>query len=119
MKIKGFIDDNLSPRIPFRSSDGVTIHLVVDTGFNGALCLPLKLIRELKFVEVGSYEIELADGSKIASTVYSGEIIWFQKKLEVLAHATQARDGLLGTELLRGAYLELDIEANYVMITKK
>ena len=119
MKIKGYVDENRSPCIYFRSSQSEKYSLVVDTGFNGSLCLPKKLIKELNFQKIGTYEVELADGSIVPSPVYSGEIIWFRQKTEVIAHETVSHEGLIGTELLRGTYFELDIDANYVMITKK
>lgn len=119
MKIKGFVDSNFCPRIPFHSVKGEKIYLVVDTGFNGTLCLPKNLIKDLNFEPIGTYEIELADGSRIPSPVYAGEILWFRKKMEVLAHETLATDGLLGTQLLIGAYFELDIEDNVVLISQK
>lgn len=119
MKIKGFVDANGCPRIPFQSLKGNKVYLVVDTGFNGVLCLPKTLIQELNFEYIGTHEIELADGSRVPSPVYSGEIIWFREKTEVLAYETVSTDGLVGTELLRKTFFELDIDANFVMITKK
>lgn len=119
MKIKGFVDDHGCPRIPFQSLKGNKIYLVVDTGFNGVLCLPKTLIKELNLEYIGTHEIELADGSRVPSPIYSGEIIWFREKTEVLAYETASTDGLVGTDLLRGAYFELDVEANIVLISKK
>lgn len=119
MKIRGFVDANCCPRISFRTLKGEKVYLVVDTGFNGSLCLSKNLIRELDFEYIGTYEIELADGSRIPSPVYAGDILWFGKKAEVLAHETVSTDGLVGTELLRGAYFELDIEAGLVLISTK
>jgi len=119
MKIKGFVDDNFCPRIPFQSFHGKKLSLVVDTGFNGSLCLPKALIEELNFQPVGTYEIELADGSRIPSAIYAGEILWFRKKKEVLAHETVSQDGLVGTQLLRDTYVELDLSKGFVLITQK
>ncbi len=119
MKIKGFIDENRCPRIYFQSVTGHKVSLVVDTGFNGTLCLPKQLINELNFEFMGTYEIELADSSRVQSPIYSGEIIWFRKKREVIAYGTESSVGLLGTELLRGVYFELDIDKNFVMITEE
>lgn len=119
MKIKGFVDETFTPRIPFRSLDGKTLSLVVDTGFNGELCLPRKLIKELNFKPVGTYEIELADGKCIPSSIYLGEILWFRRRTELLAHETLSPTGLVGTELLRGTFFELDMDDGLVMITEK
>ncbi|MBI2341709.1 MAG: hypothetical protein HYY43_04720 [Deltaproteobacteria bacterium] len=119
MKIKGFVDVNLCPRIPFFSVKSEKLSLVVDTGFNGALCLPKHLLRDIGFEPIGTYEIELADGSCVPSAVYLGEILWFRRRTPVIAHETLSVEGLVGTELLRGSYFELDIEKNFVLITKK
>lgn len=105
MKIKGFVDDSGCPRIPFRSLEGEKWSLVVDTGFNGALCLPDHLIKHLEFSYAGTYEIELANGDRLDSKVYVGEILWFQKKTEVLAHETISREGLVGTDTPLGYHL--------------
>ena len=118
MKIKGFVDEHGCPRIFFQSITGQKLSLVVDTGFNGALCLPKYLIQELDLQHMGTYEIELADGSVVLSQIYSGEIIWFRKKKEIIAHATESKVGLVGTQLLHGVYFEMDIDKNIVMITE-
>lgn len=119
MKIRGFVDPNGCPRIPFRSLEGEKFYPIVDTGFNGSLCLPKNLIKALNFQYVGTFEIELADGSKVPSPVYLGEILWFQKKTEVFAYETVSVEGLVGTQLLRSSYFEFDMDANFVMITRK
>jgi len=119
VKTKGFVDQNLCPRIPFLSIEGEKLSLVVDTGFNGALCLPRPLLKELNFEMIGTYEVELADGSCVPSAVYLGELLWFKKKTSVIAHETLSSEGLVGTELLRGCRFELEIDKNFVLIIKK
>lgn len=119
MKTKGFVDRNFCPRIPFLSVDGKKLSLVIDTGFNGALCLPRTLLKELNFEMVGTYEVELADGSCVPSSVFLGEILWFRKRTPIIAHETLSSEGLLGTELLKGCRFELEMDRDFVLVTKK
>lgn len=98
---------------------GGSLDLVVDTGFNGELCLPLPLLKKHGFVWRGIRKVGLADGSRIDSDLYEGEILWFGKRRKVTALATRSHEGLLGTEMLRGVRLEMDVDANSILLIQK
>lgn len=119
MKVSGWVDEHLSPRIKIEIPKGKAITPVVDTGFNGYLVLPVSLLNEIGFKRKGSTVVELADGSMVTSELYEGTIIWFGKAQTVRVHATSSEDALLGTQMLIGCVLELDVEAGRVDIARK
>jgi clan AA aspartic protease len=119
MTLKGWVDDQLSPRIKIQVTEGRKLEPVVDTGFNGHLVIPKRHLKKLGFVYRGWRPVELADGSKIPSAFYEGTVFWFGKKRKVRVHPTKSEDALLGTQMLLGYVFECDIEGNYVAITKK
>jgi len=119
MKLIGWMDDQLSPRIKFSIVLGTELELVVDTGFNGELVLPKTYLKKLGFRYRGWTLVELADGSEVPTRFYEGTIIGFGKKRKVRIHKTESEDALLGTQMLIGYIFELDIEANKVVIAKK
>lgn len=79
MKIVGSFDEFLSPRIEIRIAKK-KISLVVDTGFNGELMLPQTMLKDFGFTYSMKSEAELADGSIVETTIYSGKIKWFGKE---------------------------------------
>lgn len=119
MTLRGYFDKNLSPHVELNLPQGGSLDVVVDTGFNGELCLPLSLLRKHRFVWRGVRKVELADGSRVDSDLYEGEILWFGKHRKVTALATRSSEGLLGTEMLRGVRLEIDVDDDVVLITQK
>lgn len=72
MKLEGVFDAQLAPRLRLATSRHLILDLVVDTGFNGELVLPRKLIRQLKWPLKGQVRVELADGSVVLTDVYEG-----------------------------------------------
>ena len=98
--------------VSIRPTTGAQINEVevwVDTGFNGDLVLPRRLIEKLALPASGTVKAVLADGSQVALQTYSCVIDWFdqQRNLEVVCN-----DGeypLLGVGLL----LEHDLRVSY------
>lgn len=118
-QIKGWWDDGLSPHLEISLPDGEQFDVVVDSGFNGTLMLPLRRLKKLR-LEKGSYIYNrLADGSVIRTPTYIGEILWFGQKAQVLIQANDADEGLLGMELFQGCKVELDLDADVVIFRKK
>lgn len=118
MKIIGSFDEDLSPRIVL-SLAGKQISLVVDTGFNGELMLPRTLVEELGLAYSMKSEAELADGSIVETTLYQVRIHWFGEERALQAIVTEAEDGLIGTEMLFGLTLFIDIDENQVVLESK
>ncbi|WP_395141629.1 clan AA aspartic protease [Armatimonas sp.] len=99
-------------------SDGsqVGLEFIVDTGFEGALALPLETIAQLKL----PFELELdsvfADGNAVLTPVHSATILWQNKQIDVAILGLGERP-LLGTALLASYRLTVDfLESGQVTI---
>ncbi len=120
MKLNGWWDSELSPHIEVFTPDGERLDLVVDSGSNGEVTLPISLIKKLGLKQYGYIYNRLADGSTVRTEAFVGEILWFGEKIQVLVQATNSEDeGLLGTELFQGCKVELDPDAGQVLFRKK
>lgn len=82
--------------------------VLVDTGFSGALLLPLDLIAELRLPSVGSLPAVLGDGSTSRLKLYKGTILWEGRLRRILVGATTSVP-LLGMELLYGSELTIEV----------
>ena len=91
---------------------------VIDTGFDGDICLPVHLAiqlgLELKSVQV----VELADGSRKNELVFTGFITVNGEKSEIEILLTNSKDTLLGTGLLYDKILKIDFVKGDVGITR-
>jgi len=119
MKLEGVFDAHLAPRLRLTTVQQQLLDVVVDTGFNGELVLPRKLIQALKWPLKGQVRVELADGSLVSTDVYEGRVLWFGQERVVTVYATASKDGLLGTQMLMGCTLFLDPDENKVILTRK
>lgn len=91
-----------------RQGQAEVIHAVVDTGFTSDLTLPPSAIRDLNYVQFGTFEITLADGSTVEALVFEGLIEWFGNKRSILVLQTDS-DALLGMNLMQDCRLTMDI----------
>lgn len=115
MKITGFIRGGTTPVIILAHRKS-RIQLIIDTGFDGELCLNEKILKAWRFKQKGIQTVELADGSLITTKIYVGEISWFGLKKRVLANETSSKDSLLGTGLLREVEVRLDISRDKLVL---
>jgi clan AA aspartic protease len=83
------------------------IECVIDTGFEGFLTLPANVVEDLKLPYLAPMSANLADNSRIVTSVYQGIILWngVQRVVPVL---TMGRRPLLGTALLEDFHLGID-----------
>ena len=93
------------------------IHFVVDTGFDGSICLPTEIAIQLGLQLKGIQEVEYADGSTKSELVFLGRVIFEGKELDIDIFLTSSQDALLGTQLLEGKTLIIDFARNRVEIT--
>ena len=85
--------------------------VVVDTGFNGYVTLPSKVLRSLGGVSVGTRRAELGDGKIVDLEVYLVTVYWCGHEREVLALHAEAIP-LIGMSLLWGSRVTFDAQAN-------
>ena len=87
------------------------LEVVVDTGFNGYVTLPSKVLRSLGGVSVGTRRAELGDGQIVDLEVYLVAVNWCGREREVLALHAEAIP-LIGMSLLWGSRVTFDAQAN-------
>ena len=92
----------------------ITVRPVIDTGFDGDICLPLPMAIQLGLKLSGSVEIELADGSIKQELVFSGSTKFGEEAKKARITLTESRDALIGTKMF--SYLEIDFDGNKVRI---
>ena len=92
------------------------IEFLLDTGFNGAILLPLEKIRELRLKPFAVTQYALADGSHATSEVFEAEVEWLGQKKKIAAIGTQSDFTPLGMELLTSAKTILSPSKNILKI---
>ena len=87
------------------------IPFVIDTGFTGALTLPIDIISRLNLPPADDVETEvtLADGSAETAGVYVARLLWHNRLREVRV-LDPGSEPLLGMELLRGCNISIDAD---------
>ncbi|CAD6493240.1 MAG: hypothetical protein CHKLHMKO_00433 [Candidatus Argoarchaeum ethanivorans] len=90
---------------------------ILDTGFDGAICLPIARAVSLGLELVDVWTSELADGTILADEpVFSGRMEWDGKVIKTRILLTKSADALLGTALLRGMNVGLNYSTGEVVI---
>jgi clan AA aspartic protease len=74
---------------------------IVDTGFNGYLTLPAKVLAAVGAKPAGARKAELADGHTIVLDTYLVQVRWHDQTREVLALEAEANP-LVGMSMLWG-----------------
>jgi clan AA aspartic protease len=85
-----------------------TIEIIVDTGFDGWLSLPPKLIIDLDLPLIGDGEGEMADGSRSRFDIHEATIRWHGRPCLVPVYALGAIP-LMGMSLLTGSELNIKV----------
>jgi len=88
---------------------------VVDTGFDGDLCLPVKMAIQLGLELSGESIVELANGSKKQELSFLVSVFWQGQEQHVKIFLTDSEDALIGSGLLQGQRLTIAY-ANYSII---
>lgn len=97
----------LSVRAPGgRASEAVTV--IIDTGFDGGLTLPLEIIGKLKLDWLGLDPWTLADGRSHDFDVYGVEVLW-QGQWKPIGALETGAVGFLGMTLLDGFRITVDV----------
>jgi clan AA aspartic protease len=118
--INGHVDDNLQPRVPLALIGGngqaSAVEAVVDTGFNGHLCVSVYAMHKigLKFLRIEKFE--LGDGKIVKQKVFLGELIFDGQKLIVEVITSKSLDSLIGAALLVNKKLDIDYTKKRVQI---
>ena len=110
--IGGNVNAFREPRVPVlvTGPTGVnrTINFLVDTGFNGELTLPPKLIATLGLGWLQAVDVRFADDRVTQENVYLADVEWGGTTQSIRVYEMDSQP-LLGTILLQGCRLEIDM----------
>jgi clan AA aspartic protease len=112
----------MTPTVDLRligSRGPVAITAMIDTGFDGHLCLPIRLAVTLGLVLSGRQLVELADGTQKQELVFSGTIRFLGRKRKVRIYLTNSEDALVGNRLLADCRLSIDFPTGKVKLARK
>lgn len=90
------------------SSRQAKIEVVIDTGYDGYLTLPINLINRLGLRQAGYRQAILGDGNMVVLELYRARVLWHCKELEVPVLRTNGGP-LVGMALLNGNRVILDV----------
>ena len=122
MEIAGYISNKGEPVINIMVKGLRTrteIEVIIDTGFNGYLCLPTEIAVQLGLELCAVEKYELADGTIKRANVFMGSIIWFNEEEKSNIILTDSGQALIGTSLLQDKRLKIDFMNNKVTIQIK
>ena len=118
--IEGTIRATGTPILPLNilgKAVELTVEGILDTGFDGFLCLPIPVAVSLGLELIDVASSELADGSVVENDlVFAGRVEWDGAVKDVDVLLTRAEDLLIGTAFLEGYSVQLDDSANTVRI---
>ena len=97
----------------------VSLLALVDTGFDGWVCLPTSIAIQIGLELFGLQVVELGDGSEIEELVFRGEVILKQERRDADITLTRSADALVGTGLLGDRVLTIDYVERTMEIVKK
>ena len=120
--IEGFVNEDLEPVIEIELIAGDRLErtfAIIDTGFNGYLCLAEHLISKMDLSYIGTDLFELGNGEMVESDIFSGRVIFDERECDVLAIPSTSRDVLIGTSLLKGKTLFIDFIDRRVEVNDK
>ena len=97
----------------------VTLDAIIDTGFDGEVCVPIDDGVTLGLELKGKTFVELADGSQKAELLFAGKVKFLNKLQNVEMTLTEGEDALIGTELLAGCRFSVDFDTGKVRLKRK
>jgi len=115
--IEGYIDEYGQPKVDIEAAGmklSVLLNAIVDTGFNGDLCLPLQVALQLGLELRSAIDVEFADGSRKQELVFIGTVKLGNETKEAWITLTNSEDALIGTNMF--SKLEIDFSDNKVII---
>ena len=111
----GVVNDELEAtlRVLVVGPDGRSqeVTAVIDTGYNGAITLPLSVVSALSLPRGAAREVTLGDTSRKTFDYYTAEIVWDGRPRKARVLCIDG-DPLIGTALLRNYKLNADFVVN-------
>ena len=121
--IEGVIRETGTPTLGLKvigkGGSEVTVEGILDTGFDGFLCLPIPLAVSLGLELIDVTRTELADGTVVEDElVFAGRAEWDGTMMDTDILLTRSGDVLIGTAFLKGYMVQLDYQTHTVRIEK-
>jgi len=91
-----------------RDQSAERVEFVIDTGFDGSLCLPPDEVAALGLSPMGAQRVVLGDGSEAKLLIYEVEVEWHGRLLLVNALGAKGA-ALLGMAMLRGSKVTMEV----------
>lgn len=102
------------------SLESVVVSTLIDTGFDGYVCLPTEIAVQLGLLLSAYENFELADGSEKKELVFLGFAKFLDEKegtpVEIVL--TESTDTLLGIAMLSEMKMEVDFKKRSIKIEK-
>lgn len=117
--MKGFINSNFEPVVKIgviNNNKTYTYEAIIDTGFNGFISIPHKIIEQTSWQFIGFEAYELASGEIIKDKVYLGDIAFHKKRKYTYILSNKTNDILIGTKLLADKILSINFKAKTLEI---
>ena len=96
-----------------------TLNAILDTGFDGTVCIPTEIAVKLGLELWGYDTVELADGSKQEKLLFRGNAKLMGKTRKVEMFLTASENALVGTDLLSGLRVTMDFPECSVRIKRR
>ena len=96
----------------------ITIDGLVDTGFDGDVCLPIDVAIHLGLQLSSKIPVNYADGRQTTELVFDGQVRFFGDLHRVKIILTESETALIGTSLLENYRLLIDFRSGQVEIAK-
>ena len=93
-----------------------TFSAAIDTGFNGYLSVPKRLLSQSRWQAIGTEKFEIATGAIVEQEIFLGEIVFDEQRSPAYVVATQAQDILIGTKLLKNMFLSINFRTAKVVV---
>ena len=119
--IIGFVNESDEPVVEVKLDLGKEkrlVNAVIDTGFNGYISVPKKLIDRSDWDFLGIEEYELASGELMRERVFLGRIEIGTEKLVAFILSSNSSDALIGTKLLKNRLLTINFANKTLKIEK-
>jgi clan AA aspartic protease len=115
--IKGSVTDELEPVATVRFTAGRQIECLIDTGFSGALVLPLSIVAGLNLPIVGHEDhLQMIGGEETSAVLALAEVDWLEERRPVVVIVKD--DYLLGAQLLEETQLFIDYPGRALTILR-
>jgi clan AA aspartic protease len=101
------------------SRGSMRITAIIDTGFDGYVCLPTSFAVQLGLELVSQGSVELADGTVKTELLFAGSVGFLGGTRPVQIYLTDSEDALIGTSLLADCRLLIDFRAGSVRLSRK